>query len=82
MKPLTPVGVARILQRGIKANFSPENQRFEVDKLVEYFEALIMSREDEIKCGDCDLKTARADVEFMQDMVDELDLDFVAGVNK
>jgi hypothetical protein len=82
MKPLTPLGVARILQRGIRAHFSPEKQKSELDKLVEYLEALIMSREDEIRYEDCDLKVARSDVEYLQGIINAFDGDFIPGVNR
>jgi hypothetical protein len=32
---LTATGFARVLARGIKANFNPESQRAEIDRLVE-----------------------------------------------
>jgi hypothetical protein len=41
---LSTTGVARVLARGIKANFNPENQRVEIDRLVEYLQDLAMSR--------------------------------------
>ena len=47
MMALTPIGVARVLVRGTKANFSPEDWGDEVEKLVNYLEALSMAREDE-----------------------------------
>lgn len=43
-KTLTTTGIARILARGIKANFTPENQRAEIERLVEYLQDLAMSR--------------------------------------
>ena len=41
---LTTTGVARVLARGIKANFNPESQRAETQRLVEYLQDLAMSR--------------------------------------
>jgi selenocysteine lyase/cysteine desulfurase len=41
---LTATGIARVLARGIKANFAPDNQRAEIDRLVEYLQDLAMSR--------------------------------------
>jgi len=41
---LTATGIARVLARGIKANYAPENQRAEVERLVEYLQDLAMSR--------------------------------------
>ena len=40
---LTMTGVARVLARGIKANFNPESQRAETQRLVEYLQDLAMS---------------------------------------
>jgi hypothetical protein len=41
---LTPHGIARVLIRGIRANFAPENQKPEIDRLIEYLDDLAMSR--------------------------------------
>lgn len=43
-KTLTATGFARVLARGIKANFNPESQRAEIERLVEYLQDLAMSR--------------------------------------
>lgn len=40
----TTTEVARILARGIKANFNPKNQQAEIERLVEYLQDLAMSR--------------------------------------
>ena len=72
MKALTPVGVARVLVRGIEANFSPENQEGELEKLVEYLESLCMAREDEIDYGD-DSTLAEQDSNFLFSVIRELE---------
>ena len=41
---LTPCGVARMMLRGIRANFAPGNRAVEVSRLVEYLQDLAMSR--------------------------------------
>jgi hypothetical protein len=41
---LTTRGIARVLARGIKANFNPESQRAEIERLVEYLQDLATSR--------------------------------------
>ena len=43
-RTLTSRGVARLLLRGIQANFAPENQPAEVARLVEYLQDLAMAR--------------------------------------
>ena len=43
-KNLTPTGFARILARGIRANFGPENQTAEIERLAELLWDLAMSR--------------------------------------
>ena len=41
---LTTTGIARVLARGIRANYAPENQQAEIERLVEYLQDLAMSR--------------------------------------
>ena len=41
---LTTSGIARVLARGIKANFNPESQRAETQRLIEYLQDLAASR--------------------------------------
>jgi hypothetical protein len=58
---LTPYGVARLLARGIRANFAPQNQRAEVQRLVEYLQDMGMSRADEAELpGTTVMAAARA----------------------
>ena len=44
MTRLTTTGIARVLARGIRANYAPENQHSEIERLVEYLQDLAMSR--------------------------------------
>lgn len=41
----TTRGIARSIIRGVKANFAPENQEAELEKIVELFQDLAMSLE-------------------------------------
>ena len=43
-KNLTVAGIARMLARGIRANYAPDNQQAEIERLVEYLQNLAMSR--------------------------------------
>ncbi len=43
-RTLTARGLARLIERGIRANFTPENQDAEIRRLAELFEELAMSR--------------------------------------
>ena len=43
-RTLTPRGIARLMARGIRANFAPEHQPAEIERLVEYLQDLAMSR--------------------------------------
>ena len=44
---LTPVGVANLLACGISANFAPDHQKVERERMVEYLQDLAMSRAQE-----------------------------------
>jgi hypothetical protein len=50
-QPLTPIGVARISMRGIRANFAPDNQKAETEKLVELFHDMAMARDADGETG-------------------------------
>jgi hypothetical protein len=50
-QPLTPVGVARILIRGIRANFAPDSQEAETEKMVELFHDMAMARDADGETG-------------------------------
>ena len=43
-RTLTARGIARIIQRGIRANFAPECQETELCRLAELFDDMAMSR--------------------------------------
>lgn len=43
-KTLPPRGIAGVMVRGILANFAPDNQQAEVERLIEYLQDLAMSR--------------------------------------
>jgi hypothetical protein len=65
---LTPMGVARILARGIRANFAPDHQPAELDKLTELLRDMAMARDadgetsrDRLAAGDADWLVAIAD---------------------
>jgi hypothetical protein len=49
---LTPVGVANLLVRGISANFAPDHQKVERERMVEYLQDLAMSRSQEAEFPD------------------------------
>lgn len=43
-RTLTASGIARMIERGIRANFAPENQEAEIGRLAELFADMAMSR--------------------------------------
>ena len=43
-RTLTATGIARLIQRGIRANFAPEYQEAEIGRLAELFADMAMSR--------------------------------------
>jgi len=74
-KRLTTTGIARILARGIKANFIPKSQRAEIERLVEYLQDLAMSRamEAELTQGRGERQRAEDDADFLDDLAGELE---------
>jgi hypothetical protein len=74
-KRLTTTGIARILARGIKANFNPENQHAEIARLAEYLQDLAMSRamEAELTQGRGECQRAEDDADFLDDLASELE---------
>jgi hypothetical protein len=72
-KTLTPQGVARILARGIRANFAPENWISETGNLADLLLDLAMARdaEGELAKGQEDLK-AKHDAAWLDAIVGEL----------
>ena len=43
-RTLTATGIARMIERGIRANFAPETQDTELRRLAEFFTDMAMSR--------------------------------------
>jgi hypothetical protein len=74
-KRLTTTGIARILARGIKANFNPDNQQTEIARVVEYLQDLAMSRamEAELTQGRGERQRAEGNADFLDDLASELE---------
>ena len=75
-KPLTPRGVARVLFRGLRANFAPEHQAAETNRLVDYLQDLAMSRATEAELPGCPPAAARQaehDADWLDAMAGELE---------
>jgi hypothetical protein len=72
---LTATGIARVLARGIKANFAPENQRAEIDRLVEYLQDLAMSRGMHAEMAEAwgDRQRAENDADILDRIATELE---------
>ena len=72
-RTLTPQGVARILARGIRANFAPEHWIAETDNLADLLLDLAMSRsaEGELANGECE-RTAKSDADWLDAIAGEL----------
>ena len=72
---LTATGIARVLARGIKANFAPENQRAEIDRLVEYLQDLAMSRGMHAEMAETwgDRQRAENDADILDAIASELE---------
>jgi hypothetical protein len=72
---LTATGVARVLARGIKANFNPESQRAETQRLVEYLQDLAMSRgmHAEIASAGGERQRADNDADILDAIASELE---------
>lgn len=70
---LTPAGVARILARGIRANFAPEHWISETDQLADLLLDMAMSRssEGELAKGQEELK-AKHDAAWLDAIAGEL----------
>jgi hypothetical protein len=73
---LTAHGFARVLARGIQANFAPTHQAAEIDRLVEYLQDLAMSRAMESELPAC-LPTAatqaRRDADWLETIAGQLE---------
>ena len=75
MKQLTTTGIARILARGIKANFNPDTQNAEIGRLVEYLQDLAMSRAMVAELTEVrdEYRRAEDDADFLDDLASKLD---------
>jgi hypothetical protein len=72
----TPQGFAQLIVRGVRANFAPEYQRIELDKLVNLFNDMAMSRgmKAELKqTAKTEAKLAQSDELWLGAIADELD---------
>jgi len=74
-KRLTTTGIARILARGIKANFNPDKQQAEIGRMVEYLQDLAMSRamDAELTQERGERQRAEGDADFLDDLASELE---------
>jgi len=73
---LTAHGFARVLARGIQANFAPTHQAAEIDRLVEYLEDLAMSRAMESELPTCPATAAtqaRRDADWLETIAGQLE---------
>ena len=72
---LTTTGVARVLARGIKANFNPESQQAEIGRLVEYLQDLAMSRgmHAEMAAAWGERQRAKTDADILDAIATELE---------
>jgi len=72
---LTAAGVARLIKRGIRANFAPENQNGEIARFAELFTDMAMSREMDTERTYLKGERVRAeqDARWLDAIADELD---------
>ncbi len=76
-RTLTVHGVAQVLFRGIRANFAPEHQAAEAERLVEYLQDLAMSRAADAElpgCSMADARQAERDADWLDKVASELDI--------
>ena len=74
-RTLTPIGLARLIERGIRANFSPGNRNAELQRLAELFADLAMSRamDAEGEPSLAERRRATSDAHWLDAIADELD---------
>ena len=75
-KVLTPHGFARVLIRGIRANFAPTHQAAEIDRLVEYLQDLAMSRATDAELPGCPpaaAEQAEHDVHWLETIAGQIE---------
>ncbi len=72
---LTTIGVARLIERGIRASFAPENQETELRKFAELFTDMAMSRATDAELSELasESKKASRDAHWLDAIADELD---------
>ena len=72
---LTATGFARVLARGIRANFAPENHTAEIERLAELLWDLAMSRstDAELTTHVREKRRAESDAEILDAIASELD---------
>ena len=73
-KVLTPTGIARVIERGIRATFAPENQNAELSRLAELLGELAMSRGADAEFAERDVECRRAesDADWLDAIADSL----------
>ena len=74
-RALTAVGFARLIRRGIRANFAPENQDAEIARFAELFADMAMSRgmDSELAHLEGERRQAERDAFWLDAIADELD---------
>ena len=72
----TAAGFARLIARGIRANFAPENQDDQLSRMAELFADMAMSRgtDAELSESDAERRQANCDVHWLDAIADELDM--------
>ena len=76
-RALTATGIARLIRRGIQANFASENQDAEIRRLAELFADMAMSRgmDSELTHLEGERVRAERDAYWLDAIADELEPD-------
>jgi hypothetical protein len=72
----TPRGFARMLARGIRANFAPDCQEAEIVQWAELFHDMAMSRSGDAEIGrgnPIEIRMATSDAAWLEEIADEFD---------
>ena len=74
-RTLTATGIARLIERGVRANFAPENQEAEIGRLAELFADMAMSRATDAELAGLanEIKKASEDAHWLDAIACELD---------
>ena len=74
-RTLTATGVARLIQRGIQANFAPENQDTELRRFADLFADMAMSRATDAELSELagEAEKASEDAHWLDAVASELD---------